>query len=106
MRRVILESPYRGHIESHLRYVRACLRDCLLRDEAPLASHALYSGVLNDDLPIERQLGLNAGWAWTRFADAVVVYTDRGISPGMKHRIARATNCGVPVEYRTLCGEC
>ncbi len=31
-----------------------------------------------------------------------VVYTDLGISPGMKAGIKRAMNAGVDVEYRTV----
>ena len=42
MRLVILESPYAGRdqaeIHGNVLYARACLRDCLLRGEAPLAS--------------------------------------------------------------------
>lgn len=41
MRRVIIESPYHGNVERNLRYLRACLRDSLLRGEAPFASHGL-----------------------------------------------------------------
>lgn len=50
MRRVIVESPYAGDIERNMRYLRACLADCLRRGEAPFASHAIYTqpGVLDD----------------------------------------------------------
>ena len=53
MTRVIVESPYAGDIEKNMRYLRACIRDCLLRGETPYASHALYTqdGVLRDDIP-------------------------------------------------------
>lgn len=40
--------------------------------------------------------------AWRAVAQASVVYTDRGISGGMRHGIAAAEAAGVPVEYRTL----
>lgn len=42
MKLVVIESPYAGDVERNLRYVRAAMRDCLLRGEAPFASHALY----------------------------------------------------------------
>jgi hypothetical protein len=56
---VVIESPYAGDVERNLRYVRACMRDCLLRGEAPYASHALYTqpDVLCDEIPEERQYG-------------------------------------------------
>src|SRR5690606_21487830 len=40
-RRVIVESPYAGDVETHVAYARAALRDCLSRGEAPIASHLL-----------------------------------------------------------------
>lgn len=81
-RLVIVESPYAGDIEENLRYLRAAMRDCLLRGEAPFASHGLYTqpGVLRDEIPEEREHGITAGFAWRRVSCATVVYTDLGIS--------------------------
>ena len=104
MRLVILESPYAGDIEKNVEYARACIRDSLLRGEAPIASHLLYTqpGILKDDVPSDRELGINAGLAWRKVAEASVVYTDLGISKGMEYGIAAAKEAGVPVEYRTI----
>lgn len=104
MRRVIVESPFAGDVETNLKYLRAAMRDCLLRGEAPFASHGLYTqpGVLDDDVPAERTHGIEAGFAWRHVADATVVYTDRGYSKGMQYGIEDALKRGVPVEYRTL----
>lgn len=111
---VILESPFRpvgATSEERQRdgdmkvdYARRCMRDCLLRGEAPMVSHLLYTqpNVLSDDDPKERELGIAAGLAWGREADLTVVYTDLDISSGMKHGIALAEATGRPVEYRTL----
>lgn len=87
-----------------MRYLRAAMRDCLLRGEAPFASHAIYTqaGVLDDRIPGERELGIEAGLAWGRWADATVVYRDFGISAGMRLGIARAEAQSRPVEYRSL----
>lgn len=104
MRLVILESPYAGDIGANVEYARACLRDALLRGEAPIASHLLYTqpGVLRDEVPAERAYGIDAGLAWRRVADASVVYVDRGITKGMQYGIDAATAAGKPVEYRRL----
>lgn len=106
-RRVIVESPFAGEIEANLTYARACLRDCIKRGEAPFASHLIYTqpGVLNDADSEERALGIAAGLAWGAAAHATVVYTDRGISPGMKHGIAHAEKHGRVVEYRSMGAE-
>ena len=104
MRLVILESPYAGDVERNTEYARACLADSLRRGEAPIASHLLYTqpGVLDDDDPGERELGINAGHAWMRVADAVVVYADYGTSQGMAEGIARAQRYLLPVNVRYL----
>jgi len=108
MRFVIIESPYAGKtledIEENIEYARACLRDCLLRGEAPFASHLLYTqdGILRDDVPDERAHGIDAGLELAKRADATVVYTDRGISRGMKLGIEAAERAGRPVEYREI----
>lgn len=104
MRRVILESPYAGDVARNVAYARACLRDSLLRGEAPIASHLLYTqpGVLDDQIPEERQMGIDAGLAWGVEAEATVVYTDYGISRGMRYGIDRAHREKRPVEYRAL----
>jgi hypothetical protein len=103
-KRVIVESPYAGDIEKNMRYVRACMRDCLLRGEAPFASHALYTqeGVLRDEIPEERTHGITAGFAWREAADLTVVYMDLGVSKGMEYGIAHATELGHPIERRYL----
>lgn len=104
MRLVILESPYAGDVEENERYARACMRDCLMRGEAPFASHLLYTqpGVLDDNIQEERALGIHAGLSWGLNADATVVYTDRGVSRGMRQGIERADDTGRPVVERKL----
>jgi hypothetical protein len=115
---VILESPFRptGTTAQELEldkkmkedYARQCMRDCLLRNEAPMASHLLYTQpkVLSDENPEERALGIDAGLAWGRVAELTVVYTDLGVSEGMKQGIARAAAAGRPIEQRRLAGWC
>lgn len=110
MRLIILESPYAAPtlegIEANVAYARACVRDALSRGLAPIASHLLYTqrGILRDEVPDERQWGIDAGLAWRHVSDGTVVYTDRGISRGMQYGIDAAKAAGKAVEYRTLPG--
>lgn len=104
MRLVILESPYAGDTEANVAYARACVRDSLMRGEAPIASHLLYTqpGILNDADPRDRELGIAAGLAWKLVAHASVVYMDRGLSVGMQSGIDSAIAAGLKVDYRLL----
>ena len=106
MRLVIIESPYAGDTARNTAYARAAVRDSLLRGEAPIASHLLYTqpGVLDDNDPAERQHGIDAGLAWHMVAEATVVYADYGISRGMAYGIAKARRDDTPIEYRFLSG--
>jgi hypothetical protein len=105
-RRVIIESPYAGNVEANIAYARECLRDSLLRGEAPIASHLLYTqeGVLDDKVPEDRARGIAAGIDWYMVADLCVVYSDLGISSGMQRGIDRARDWNVPIKYRKIRG--
>jgi hypothetical protein len=107
MRLVILESPFAGDEQANIDYARLCVRDSLMRGEAPIASHLLYTQptILDDSVPKERQHGINAGLAWGKLADATVVYTDRGISEGMHCGMDDANLAKRPVEYRSILEE-
>jgi hypothetical protein len=110
IRLVILESPLAPKngrtVEQNVEYARLCVRDSLHKSEAPIASHLLYAqpGVLADEVPDERALGIEAGLAWGAVADATIVYTDYGISGGMQQGIDRAKAEGRPVEFRHFAG--
>ena len=104
MKLVVIESPYAGDVEKNLAYMRVAMCDSLARGEAPFASHALYTQVLRDENPKERELGMQAGFAWGRVAELTAVYLDLGITAGMLRGIDRAIEAGRPVEYRSIPG--
>lgn len=101
---VIIESPYAGDIEGNVRYAREALVDSLRRGEAPIASHLLYtqSGILDDDIPGERTLGIAAGAQWYRVCDKVIFYLDKGWSPGMTTARAVIDIEKIPFELRWI----
>lgn len=102
--RVIVESPFAGDVTLNVAYLRACMSDCIHRGEAPFASHGLYTqpGVLRDGVPEERKLGIEAGFEWREVAAKTVVYTDLGITVGMRYGIEHAAKLGHEIEFRTL----
>lgn len=108
MRRVQIISPFLAETAADRRvnvaYAQAALLDCLTRGEAPFAPHLLYPTVLDDSEPEQRAQGISAGLEWMTAVDAVVVYTDRGVSAGMADEIRHAERLGVPVERRSLDG--
>ncbi len=115
---VVIESPYNGtvqEIKRNIRYAIYAMHDCLKRNEAPFASHLLYTqepelGFVSDDDPnttsVGRDAAIEAGCSWGRKADRTVVYQDLGITSGMRYGIESAKKAGRPVEYRNLPKEC
>jgi hypothetical protein len=113
---VIVESPFKPRsaqkgspewdveLGRNIAYARAAMRDSALRGEAPYASHLLLTqeGILDDEDPGERMLGIEIGLAWGDRADKTVVYADLGITRGMEIGIERAQKAHRPVEIRHL----
>ncbi len=102
LRRVIIESPYAGDISVNRRFARACIRDSISREEAPLASHLLYPQCFPNQSPETRRTGIDAGQAWIIAADALVVYINLGITSGMQISIDRARKLEITIERRML----
>lgn len=108
MIRVIIESPFGSPddevVKANIEYARKCVGDSVRRGEAPIASHLLFTqpGILDDRVPGERKLGIEAGLSWYAVADACVCYIDRGISRGMEQGIARAYKHNLPVHKRSI----
>lgn len=117
---VVLESPLMGRpaawwprplrrvvgwwlMRRNLAYAARCMLDSIQRDEAPFASHLLYTrrGVLRDRVMRERAIGLYCGFAWGARAALRAVYCDYGISEGMRIGITQRPH-GQPVVYRYI----
>lgn len=107
---VDIESPYSGKNEKEIKrnilYARACVRDSLMHEEIPFASHLLYTqpGILDDNVSKERKRGIEAGKKLIEALPGIttIVYQDLGISPGMQYGINLAKKNGRNIEYRLL----
>lgn len=100
-----LESPFAANPklgmteQDNIAYARQCMHFCLLAGIAPFASHLLYTqpGVLDDTIPAERSLGMNAGFAWAEVAQVSIFFLDYGLSGGMQQGIYRAVLAHRPI---------
>lgn len=102
MKRVFIASPLRGDIVANQRYARRAMRDSLARGEAPFVPHLLYDQVLEDSIPEQRQLAIEAALTMLRGCDVLAVYGDLGISSGMAGEIGHANLMDISIEYRRL----
>lgn len=101
--RVIIESPFAGGF-ANIKYARRCMRDSISRGESPYASHLLYTqkGLLDDTIPEERKLGMEAANGWLEVADFIVVYCDLGITGGMLKGIIKAAQLKKEIRRRWI----
>lgn len=99
---VLVESPYKGNIDFHMSYLRLCFRDSIQRGEVPIATHKLYTDVLNDTDPYERRLGMSMLKELIQHTDFSAVYYDLGVSSGMVFGINYALEVGKPIKPRSL----
>lgn len=105
MKRVYVASPYRGDVGTNILFARRVCREVVLAGDAPLAPHLLFTQFLDDDDPVQRELGLAAAMSWIEVADELLVAGD--VSDGMRLEIARATELGVPIRFASAGGlEC
>ena len=105
MKRVVVESPFAGEILRNEIYAEFACHDCLVNHgESPYASHILYTRryVLRDEIPEERKLGIEAGFAWRESAEQTNFYIDLGMSGGMKLGLEDAKEKHNPYDVRKL----
>lgn len=99
-RRVYVASPYAGDTVKNTEAAIGYCRRVIDEGYMPIASHILYaaSGMLRDDDPTERDLGLMFGLALLKLCDEVWVFGDP--SPGMRQEIDEAKRLKKPVKYK------
>lgn len=103
---ICLESPWAGlgGGEKAKKYLRACIRDALARNEIPWASHAMlaHTDALDDTDIEQREEGMQVNRAMALRCDLVVFYVDFGMSPGMSKLKIFAISCGLKTIKRTV----
>ena len=87
--KVYVVSPYAGDVSKNVEAARKYCRFVVSKKCIPLASHLLYPQFLNDDDPVERELGTMFGMALLAMCDEVWVF-GKEHSPGMKAEINEA----------------
>lgn len=102
----LVESPFASDVPArraaYRHYLIGAFLDCLERGEAPFASHYIYTGFLDDSVPVERAQGIEAGLAWGEVAQRSAFYVDLGLSRGMRTGLERAVDQGWTVLFRSL----
>jgi len=94
---VYIASPYAGDVEKNTAFAINACRYCIKKGHTPIAPHLLYTQMLDDNEPAQRETGLILGNQILRRCDELWVCGDR-VSPGMAAEIAEAENLGITVK--------
>ena len=99
-KKVYVASKYAGDTRANTKAAIRYCRSVIEAGHMPVASHILYaaSGMLKDDDPSERELGLAFGLALLKGCDELWAFGD--ISPGMAKEIEEAKRLKMPVIYK------
>ena len=92
-------SPYAGKDENYKRAIRYG-QYVAQKGGIPIIPHTMLHGVLNDAVPQQRSVGLEAGRRLLKMCDAVWVFgRQETASAGMAAEISLAGDIGIPVQY-------
>ncbi|MGL4792077.1 MAG: DUF4406 domain-containing protein [Anaerotignaceae bacterium] len=100
MKIIYVASPYAGDIEKNIEFAK---RGCVFVKEQGhtfFCPHLLYPTILNENIPQERQLGLDMGIAMLKCCDELWCFGER-ISQGMANEIEQAQSLNIPI-FRVL----
>lgn len=100
---VIVESAFLStdDLEACSEYATRCVRNSLLRGEAPFHVSLLYLSCLEENDAAGIEAANIAARTVVGMADRVAVYVDRGFTPQMRSIIAHANRLFIPVSYRS-----
>ncbi len=93
---VYIASPLSGDVEQNLDFARQACRYAIAQGVTPFAPHLLYTQMLNDNDPEERQLGLDMGNQMLELCQELWLCGDR-ISAGMAGEQKLAEELGIAV---------
>ena len=96
-------SRYAGDVDRNVESAIRCCQFAIRKGMMPVASHLLYSRMLRDDDPVQREMGTAFGMALLALCDEVWVFSDHGgLSPGMAAEEREAKRLGKPIRYFDL----
>ena len=109
MKTAYICSPYSGDIKRNKEYARELTLRAIKDGYAPITPHLYITECLNDNEPLERELGLKIAIDLLQKCDAIYIGRKYGVSQGMKAEIIIARSLEmeeINVESRPSTSEC
>jgi hypothetical protein len=87
MKTAYICSPYAGDTKRNKQYARELTAHAIQLGYAPITPHLYITECLNDNEPLERDLGLKIAINLLQKCDAIYIGRKYGVSEGMKAEI-------------------
>lgn len=97
---VFICSPLRGDYIENQKRAKGYCREAIMAGYIPIAPHVYFTQFLDDTVESERILGIDCGIALLDKCSEIWIYTERGISDGMKTEIEHAKQKGIKLVWR------
>jgi hypothetical protein len=105
MRKLIyVASPLKGDYEGNMEKAREYCRYVMSKGHIPFAPHLLFTQFLNDEVPEERQAGMQMGLDMLPRCDELWAFGGL-LTGGMLREILEAEELGLTVRRITLSGD-
>lgn len=103
---VYICSPLRGDIENNVAKAEEFSIFCYMQGNLPIAPHAIFSRMLNDNIPEERKAGMEMGMQLLGICDELWVFGNT-ITEGMQAEIEWAKKHRLAIrKYNSKMEEC
>lgn len=96
---IFICSPYHGDTETNTEYAIKASLFALNQEYTPITPHLYLTRIFNDNDLIQRNQGIQAGLRLMHSCTSVWIFTDNGISEGMKKEIEYAESICIPIKY-------
>lgn len=101
LQKIYVCSPLSGDIKDNIKKAEKYCRDIVIVDNAiPVAPHIYFTRFLDDNVELERELGMDLGLQLLSDCGKMYVYNQNGISKGMQKEIEMAKRLNIPIVYR------
>ena len=98
-KKIYVCSALRGDVENNIEKAKAyCAYLVKEHGAIPVAPHIYFTQFLDDNIPEEREFGMNAGLSLLSGCDELWYFGD-SVSEGMRNEICYATEHGIPVRF-------
>jgi len=97
---VYIASPYRGDVKTNTENAKRYSLFAVMQGKVPFCPHIYFTQFLDDNVEVERKIGLNLALHMLRRCREVWVFGDT-VSEGMRNEIRIAKKRHIPVRYFT-----